>query len=458
VGGFLQDWRPSLIFERFAYRGEALEFARFDWEREPRDFDDSPDLIIDLAGGLGDDGRADARVLSFVVNGLGGEAGLVAALLAESPPRLHLLMIQGREPPRALKTARLAVEHSHSIALSLQQILPRLVTLIVQSVERDQNAEVEAVPSSSATLPPRISPARFAIAKLGEKIAARIDRLVRISDHWRIAWRRTTGEADSIAQRFAWPSDARWEILADDRRRYYADPFLFTQAGKNYLFCEEVAYAIGKGIIAYTEIYLDGRIAAPLQPIIETDSHLSWPYVFAQGDAIYMLPEASQSGEIALWRADPFPHRWVKESVLVADLIAVDPMIYFSGNCYFLLTNTSGDGGSKWDALSLFFASSLKGPWRAHPENPLLVDSTCTRSGGPFFHRGRELWRVAQDCSEGYGKRLTLCRVSRLDETGYAQDRIVTLHPPTTLHCQGVHTLSMMKGFDAIDFRAPLGR
>ena len=38
-----------LIFERFAYRGEALEFARFDWEREPRDFDDSPDPIIDLA-------------------------------------------------------------------------------------------------------------------------------------------------------------------------------------------------------------------------------------------------------------------------------------------------------------------------------------------------------------------------------------------------------------------------
>ena len=44
----------------------------------------------------------------------------------------------------------------------------------------------------------------------------------------------------------------------DDRRRYFADPFLFEADGVAYVFCEEFPYATGKGVISVFALDADG--------------------------------------------------------------------------------------------------------------------------------------------------------------------------------------------------------
>jgi hypothetical protein len=80
-----------------------------------------------------------------------------------------------------------------------------------------------------------------------------------------------------------------------------------------------------------------------------------------------------------------------------------------------------------------------------------LVDVEAARPAGRLFRRGAELWRPAQDCAAGYGSGLTLCRIDRLEETGFAQTAARRLGPPPGTQARGVHTLEVGGGFELID-------
>ena len=256
-----------------------------------------------------------------------------------------------------------------------------------------------------------------------------------------------------VLERHDWSGPA-WRIVPDDARRYYADPFLFAWQGRRWMFCEEYPYATAKGILSVASIDDAGRIGTP-RPIIESGGHLSWPQVFAHGGQVYMIPESAADREIVLWRADVFPTRWVRERVLVPDVRAHDPLLHLTPGGAVMLATLDDDGGSSWDALGLFAAPDLFGQWVAHPDNPLMVDAGCMRAAGPIEVRGDTLWRATQDCRGGYGARMALCRVTRLDAGGFAQEVVATLDPPPGLGGHGVHTLSRLGDLEAIDVLGP---
>ncbi|MFX5785394.1 hypothetical protein ABTE36_23145, partial [Acinetobacter baumannii] len=78
--------------------------------------------------------------------------------------------------------------------------------------------------------------------------------------------------------------------LADDGGRYYADPFLFIADGRTHLFVEEFDQMSGKGLIS-ASVLGSGGFERP-KPVLETQSHLSYPHVFAHAGAIWMIPES----------------------------------------------------------------------------------------------------------------------------------------------------------------------
>ena len=437
----LIDW--LLYFERLAYRTRSRSF-------EPAAIDPidmgCPDLVVDLAG---DAGEGATPTLRLMFESGAGETGFVNALLASRSPSLGIVLTRTSAPPRALRTATLAVERPLALGSALDAVTPRLATLIAQSV-----AAFDAGPSEDASLPDSPAPVSarpfgFAAQALAERIDRKLTALLRRPEAWRIAIRTIDGPG--VMERFDWSGPA-WRVLPDDGRRYFADPFLFAWAGRHWLFCEEFPYATAKGILSVASVAENGTIGAP-RPIIETGGHLSWPQVFAYDGRIYMIPESATAGRIELWRADNFPTGWVLDRVLIDAVHAHDPVLHLTKAGAFILANVNDDGGSSWDALGLFHAPHLMGEWRAHERNPVIVDASCVRGASPIIRRGEDLWRATQDCRTGYGDGLVLCRVTRLDAGGFAQDVVARLGAPPGLDAAGVHSLSRAGRFEAIDLR-----
>gem|GEM_PF-5751831 len=73
--------------------------------------------------------------------------------------------------------------------------------------------------------------------------------------------------------------------------------------------------------------------------------------------------------------------------------------------------------------LHIFHADNpLASNWRAHPENPVLVDSRHARMAGGFL-RGRDgaLLRCSQVQGKSYGEAVALNRVETLTATTYSE-------------------------------------
>lgn len=435
------DW--LLYFERVAYRARSDSF-------EPATIDSTdagcPDLVVDLAG---DAGESATPTLRMIFESGAGETGLVGALLASRSPALSIVLTQTGAPPRTLWTARLAVERPLALGSALDVVTPRLATLIAQAVAALDAGLPEKAPPPDSPAPASATPFGFAARALAERIDRKLTALLRQPDQWRIAIRAIDGPG--VMERFDWSGPA-WRILPDDGRRYFADPFLFAWAGRQWLFCEEFPYATSKGILSVASVDANGTIGAP-RPILETDGHLSWPQVFAHDGRVYMIPESATAGRIELWRADNFPTDWVLDRVLIDDIHAHDPVLHLTENGAFIIANVNDDGGSSWDALGLFHAPHLTGEWRAHAHNPVIVDASCVRGASPIIRRGDDLWRATQDCRTGYGDGLVLCRVTRLDAGGFAQDVVARLGTPPGMDAAGVHSLSRSGRFEAIDLR-----
>lgn len=445
------DW--LLFFERIAYRVPADALAP-DAAAFASDFDDAPDLVVDLAG----DAPASATpVLRLCWPEGPGEVGLIAALLDGATPAPSFVL-EAEGWARTVLEARLAVERPGSLAASFDAAAKRLATLIAQAVSRCHGVECAPHGTRPARLsavaplvvaPLVVAPLAFAVRSLAARIANRIADRARRGEHWRIALRRVEGPG--VTDTLSW-AGGNWRGLADDGARYYADPFLFAHGGRRWLFCEEYPYATAKGILSVAAIDAEGRPGRP-RPCLEAPTHLSWPQVFAHGGAVYMIPESAGAGRVELWRATDFPQRWTLDCVLIDAIRAHDPLLRVGPDGAYLLATLDDDGGSSWDALGLFAAPSLHGPWRACGDHPILVDASAARPAGPFVAKADGLWRPAQDCRGGYGAGLAVCRVTRLDAGGYAQEVAVRLGPPPLPGAEGAHSLCRLGDLEAIDVR-----
>ena len=238
--------------------------------------------------------------------------------------------------------------------------------------------------------------------------------------------------------------------MPDDARRYFADPFVFRRDGVAHVFCEEFPYATGKGVISTFTIGRDGAVGKP-RVVLERPYHLSYPMVFERDGAVFMIPESSASGAIELYRATRFPDAWELDAVLVEGVSAADATLIERGGHLWLFASIAEVGMSSWDALGLFHAPRLAGPWTAHPANPVLIDAATARPAGMMFARDGALMRPAQDCTGGYGSALTLCRVDRLDPEGYAQTFVARLVAQPSWRAEGVHTLNAAGGLEVVD-------
>src|SRR5581483_9064056 len=217
------------------------------------------------------------------------------------------------------------------LGLTLDAALSCAARLIGKTVGRTIEASALSPRAITRSLPAAgtVSAGLRLAQVLTRKLGLLLDRLARGGKRWAVGWRVADQRRTLLHQH-----TASFAPLPDDGRRYYADPFPFHWNGRSFIFVEDFSFDTGRGSIAVSEI-TDGRAGTP-RTVLEELHHLSYPFVFAHKNAIWMIPEAGESGRVSLYRAVEFPDKWALESVLIDRIEGYDATLMQHGDRFWL--------------------------------------------------------------------------------------------------------------------------
>lgn len=409
---------------------------------------ESPDLVLDFTAPVPNaNTRAISRVWLITFDGVAGEAAALAALIHSRTP---VVTISDAATGAVIVSGHPGTETPGILTLAYRDVLARTAMLIIAALDGAAtrfDATAAASPLSTSMV------ARFGAKSLARAAVRRLYSLCYNTPHWRVGWRFVDGP-DVIDLR-AHPKTG-WRDLPDDRRRFYADPFPIEHGGRLFVFVEDFVHAGGYGVISVVEFGHEGPLGAP-RPVLDIGSHLSYPFVFEHRGAVWMVPESVATGTVDLYRAEAFPNRWVKEATLLSGIEASDATLLEHDGRWWMFATVRG-GGAFSDALHIWSAPELLGPWRAHRRNPVLVDIATARPAGRVVRRNGRLIRPFQDCSAGYGAALGLAEITQLDDEGFTQRVEAVLRPGPEWPGRRLHTLNRAGRLECIDGSATARR
>jgi len=400
------------------------------------------DVVLDLTGAEEASPGKAPLILRPLYDGSSDERTAVAALLSGSfrsvawgDVKSGAIVAQGFP----------SLESMDGLTAGLEAAYARLTALIVQALASPlqfRPVAWTAKPELSST-----GPAGFFLHNMAYICARSIYNLCCHAPHWHIGWRTTDGPGVLETGRLA---GRPWNILPDVGDAFSADPFPIEWRGQSYIFFERLEYRSGKGAIFAQRLDENGPAGAPFL-VLEEPWHLSYPLLIVEQGELFMLPEASVSGSVTLYRCVEFPAKWECVSHLLMGIDASDATIFRHDGLYWM-TSTVHDGfGGYSDTLAIHHSPQLLHGWEQHAQNPLLIDVALARPAGNVVKHDGSLWRPVQDCSTGYGKRLALVRIDKLDRENFAQTRMNLLSPGPEWTGTHLHTLNRWGRLECID-------
>jgi hypothetical protein len=240
----------------------------------------------------------------------------------------------------------------------------------------------------------------------------------------------------------------RWYPLSG-RGAFLADPFGVRRGADGTVLCEHFEYRRGRGTIRAIEV-TRGRFAPGQREVLRLPSHLSYPCTVEHAGRLLCIPEALQTNEIALFELDGTGGGLTRVASIVTDVAAMDPTLFPHAGRWWLVY-VDGARGTEAD-LHVWHAPAPDGPWHPHRANPVKTDVTSARPAGvPFEHEGN-LYRPAQDCSQRYGARVVLNRVTRLSAEEFREEPVAWVAPRAgEAFPAGRHTLTSFGDHTLID-------
>jgi hypothetical protein len=280
--------------------------------------------------------------------------------------------------------------------------------------------------------------ARYARRKLNER---------NTREHWKVGIRsgcQLQGlEAACAPQGYSWI-----EAPAD---HYYADPFLITRREQSHLFVEAYDCAIRKGYIAHMPIDRNGRVG-PAQTVLNLPYHLSYPFVFAHDDEVFMIPESGYNNTVELYRAERFPDRWERVKVLFNGPAADTTVLFHGGLVWFFVTLFDVHAPLA-TTLLLFYSPTLLGDWTLHPASPISTDIRVARGAGALFMHHGSWFRPAQNGGDTYGGGIRYQRITQIDTDYYAEEHVGDLTRDRFPGAEGTHTYNRDGLIETIDVK-----
>eukprot|EP01037_Dinobryon_pediforme_P006295 gene6295-6367_t len=372
--------------------------------------DESADLIIDLCGDMT---RGRENIWKLMFDGGCGEGAALNALVHGIPPYVEISELNGR---RIIASAHPGTEYPGIMVAALSDVMARTITLILAALAQ-KNVKT-ATPYFTPQAGTNQSLLKFSAKSLAREIAVRLYHLCYNTPHWKVGFRFFDGK--STIETGTHPATG-WNTIADDGRRFYADPFPLYRDGRYHAFVEDFDHKLGYGVVSVIELTENGMVGEA-KTVLDTGSHLSYPFIFEAEGQVWMIPESSLARTLELFRASSYPDKWVKESTLLDDIEASDATIFeHEGRWWMMATVRDGGGGNYSDTLCIWTAPDFRGPWTPLPNNPVLIDVACARPAGRIVNIDGELFRPVQDCTVSYGHHIAIARITQLSLDGYSQ-------------------------------------
>jgi hypothetical protein len=270
-------------------------------------------------------------------------------------------------------------------------------------------------------------------------------------EQWFIAFRKAEAPSGTV------PTAQQFTEVMPPRDRFFADPFVISHGGSNYILFEDFDYRRQRGKISFITVS-DTATASSVATALELDHHMSYPFTFKWNDQIFMIPETGQQRVVQLFRAIEFPTRWQFIGNLLTGWQAFDATLFEHDRSWFMFVNVSESGGWTCDELFLFVAEAPVGPWRPHPKNPIKSDVRSARPAGNILTHNGRLLRPAQDCSGTYGRAIVFSEIHTLTTSDYEERVVGSIEPTWAKGITGTHTFSTNGVFDAIDAKRYVAR
>ncbi len=326
--------------------------------------------------------------------------------------------------------------------------LPALLTGALRDLQIDSS-----LPDARAGSEPQVTGIDLAAADVSITLTRILAgyvtrRLIRevMPTRWVVGVGQSMGRGSGVSQEVR---DIR--ILQAPPGREWADPFPVAIDGRTMVFVEEVVRSVGRGRIALVELDDSQRGWASVATVLESPSHLSYPFVFEWDRAWYMMPEQASTGSLQVYRAEPFPNQWQWHSTALAGIRASDPTVAEIGGRWWLFTAVSTPGGNAADELHLFHAPTPLGPWTAHVRNPVVSDVRTARPAGRIYQQDGRWFRPAQNGEIAYGHSIEILEIEELDVDRYRERRSGAVTPTWAPDLLASHTFNAAANLVTLD-------
>ncbi|MGN1420921.1 MAG: hypothetical protein ACI4XC_05360 [Eubacterium sp.] len=244
----------------------------------------------------------------------------------------------------------------------------------------------------------------------------------------------------------------KFTLIKDSYRYWTADPFLVKNGGKYYLFFEAFDRLKRKGVLGFREI--EKNRIGKINIIYETDSHMSYPFIYKENETFYMIPESKESGELFRLKSTDFPYKWEKDTVFSNKPLVDTTMLDYQETRYYVseIVNVSGF----FNRVDLFYEEN--GAFKECKNNPVIDDVNTARCAGKLFEYNGLLIRPSQNCGKSYGEKLNFNQVIDISKDGYREKLIKCISVSdininSSAKFVGIHTYNRLDNIEVIDLK-----
>lgn len=236
-----------------------------------------------------------------------------------------------------------------------------------------------------------------------------------------------------------------------NNREWYADPFVCSHDGHDYIFVELMDLHHVYGQIAVAPV-VDNQIGE-FQVILSESFHMSFPNVFQWNGTWYMLPEVYMSREVRLYECVDFPYRWKLKKVLLKNEELVDHALYPKEDGFFMVSYDIRNREHKYNRVYELDMKSL-----VVREIMPTGDWCRERPGSTFFMKDGKYCHCIQDCTDAYGHHMHLWQVNEFTVDKFQEEEKKEIFiddwdiSPNNGKLARTHTYNCNDKFEVIDF------
>lgn len=245
--------------------------------------------------------------------------------------------------------------------------------------------------------------------------------------------------------------DIRW-LRIESFDKFHADPFLLrSKIGDLQILLEDYSFSDDYGKLSLMTLDEDFRLKGQ-KIVLDTRSHLSYPFIFIENNKTYVFPETAQKGKLSCYE-----YNYESESLeFLQDILCLplrDSTILKHNNKYWIF-GTMSDNGAEYK-LDVYTSDRLLGPYTPHRANPIKSGLNGTRSAGNFIQIDGAVYRPSQNCLNNYGESITINKITKLDEISIEEEPYMTIELNSQQKCNhdvhSIHTINILDDLIVVD-------